>query len=271
MIRYMSKHPDFEGGCLKCKQVGETFYFSGRIEVGVSWNQYIHFFPQDVPMTGESTVAYLVHCKVPERIFRACGHKAKVVMLLRNPVDRLVSNFLMRADVGGLYGDDTVSPNITSDTLIHDTVQKEIQAYFHQLKVLTGMPTPSDLVRNWTPYKCLFDPGCSMIFEGMYYLHLMNWLCNFPAENILIVNSEELFDKTSTPKVLEQVVEFLGLRPLSREEYEEITSEVYNNRTQYHAPPYQVLSESDREELRQVFKPFNKALMKLLDWDIMWT
>ena len=43
---------------------------------------------------------------------------------------------------------------------------------------------------------------------------------------ILIVNSEEFFDKSSV--ILDQVILFLGLERLEWEEYDEITSEIYN-------------------------------------------
>ena len=43
---------------------------------------------------------------------------------------------------------------------------------------------------------------------------------------ILIVNSEEFFGKSSI--ILDQVVQFLGLERLEWEEYDEITSEIYN-------------------------------------------
>ena len=268
LLQYVSSHPDFQGGCLKCRLVGEIFYFSHNFDMQ-AWDQYLSHFPPDVPMTGESSVAYLVNCDTPRRIFKLCGKQAKIVMLFRNPIDRLVSNFLMRARVGGNYGDDTISPNITMSTPIHDVVVKELNAYSKQTaQVLANrnlLPPVVNESDSWLLHKCKFDPGRSLIFEGMYYMHLMNWICNFPAENILIINSEEFYIDTS--KILKQVVHFLGLSELEEEEYKNITSKVYNQGVYDKVLPHQQLSQSDREKLHKVFRPSNEAIKEILHWN----
>ena len=98
----------------------------------------------------------------------------------------------------------------------------------------------------------------------------MNYLCNFPAENILIVNSEEFFAHPS--RVLTQVYEFLGLEHLDDQHIQAITSQVFNNRDRNtEILPHHRLSPTDREELNRVFQPFNEALFKLVHWDdVLW-
>jgi len=132
-------------------------------------------------MSGESSVTYLVHCQVPQRIFSSCGMQAKIVMLLRNPIDRFVSNFLMRVRVSD-YGN-----TITEITPIRSIMEEEMRS-FHSIMSNISFP---NVQQGWKNILCKFRPTESMIFEGMYYVHLLNWMCNFPAENILIINSEE--------------------------------------------------------------------------------
>ena len=104
----------------------------------------------------------------------------------------------------------------------------------------------------------------NMIFDGIYYIHLLNWLRNFPTENILILNSEEFYEHPG--KILDIVFQFLVLTRLDPGTYDSITSTVYN-KGKYEVPAYQRLNSTDIESMMEVFKPFNKALLELLQWD----
>ncbi len=97
-----------------------------------------------------------------------------------------------------------------------------------------------------------------MVYEGLYYIHLLNWLCNFPAENILIINSEEFFRKPI--KILDIAVQFLGLKRLDQKTYELMTRATYNKGK---FNPQQGLSEGDISNLLEVYK----ALLELLQWN----
>lgn len=259
LYHYVSKHPDFEGTRLdRGPKSGETFYFSSVYQ-RKSWNHYLSYFPPDGVMTGEASVGYLVKCNVPRRIFESCGKQAKIVILLRNPVDRFVSNFLMRVRVGGT--------RIQNTTALTTVVKTQLDALFAQ--AFSRKADVTKLPRDWKKLLCLFDPANNLVFEGLYYIHLLNWLCNFPAENILILNSEEFYKNTST--ILKQVFQFLGLKELDSATQEWITSSVYN-RGGSRVPNHQKLSAVDRRKLQGVFEPFNMALFKLLRWStVTWS
>lgn len=254
LYHYISKHPDFEGTRLdQGPKSGETFYFSAEYQ-RKSWDRYLNYFPSEGVMTGEASVGYLVNCKVPQRIFESCGKQAKIVMLLRNPIDRFMSNFLMRVRVGG-----TRMQNTTALTTV---VKMHLNTLFAQ--AFSRKADVTKLDQEWKKLLCLFGPAENLVYEGLYYIHLQNWLCNFPAENILILNSEEFYRNTST--ILKQVFQFLDLKGLDDDTYKWITSNVYN-RGSYSVPSYQKLSHVDRKKLQAVFKPLNTALFKLLGWN----
>lgn len=270
LIHYVSKHPDFTGAVLnRAAQAGETFYFDHYYELGMSWRAYMHLFPSCVVVTGESSVSYLVDCQVPRRVFQSCGNSTKVVMLLRDPVQRFFSDFQMR-----LSGLDinlmAVTKHISSNTHFNNVVDSEISGFTNNLpETFQNSSTTPDantsvLHGNWSDLLCKFNPATSMINEGLYYIHLMNWLCNFPPENILVLNSEEFFSNTSI--LLKQVLDFIGLRDLKESVYDEITSQKYNSRKGAELPAYQTLSASEIEKLTAVFNPYNKALYSLLGW-----
>ena len=256
MIQYISKHPDFKGAKLKGPNVGEVFFFMGKHykpESANQWRWYLSNFPKGV-ITGESSVGYMVHCLVPERIFWACGKQARIVMLLRNPVDRFVSNFLMRVRVPA-YGN-----KITKSTAITSVIQEELKAFFNK----TSKVSAATLTQNWRHMRCTFQQSENMIFEGLYYIHLSNWLCNFPSENILLINSEEMYQNTSI--IMKQVFQFLGLKPMPENERNKIGTHVYNKGKYENTPVHQQLSTSDKQLLQNTFEPYNKALLKLLQW-----
>ena len=256
LYQYLSNHPDFQGTRLDTgPRAGETFYFSARYE-HKSWEDYLKHFPSGGVMTGDSSVGNLVHCLVPARIFESCGKQAKIIILLRNPIKRFVSNFVMRARLS--------TRNIRNTTAFTTVVKTELDEFFSAVFQRNLIPDIAQLPHKWTDIRCLFHPSTNMVFEGLYYMHVLNWLCNFPAENILIINSEEFYRNTSV--ILKQVFQFSGLKPLPQETLTWITSTVYNKGKYYNIPSYQRPTLMDRKKLNSVYEPFNRALFELLDW-----
>ena len=259
LYHYMDKHPNFK--CLRMSNGpmdGETFYFSRGY--GGNWEKYVAKFPRGV-VSGESSVDNIVSCKVPERLFESCGMQAKVVMLLRHPIDRLMSNFLMRARLG------TYSWHPTSmKTKITDEVNSELGRFSKRIAPMIHSNVENFTIspNDWAKILCVFNPATNLVNEGMYYAFVQNYLCNFPAENILFVSSEEFF--TNSSRVLNQIFKFLGLEELDEKTLKGITSEVFNRRNQ-EILPHQVLSAADREKLNRIYQPFNAALFNLLGWD----
>ena len=258
LYQYVSKHPGFKGVNLKnVRRGGETFYFEHRtfIDNMQSWQNYKNLFPQNASMSGESSVGNLLHCKVPQRLFSSCGKQAKVVMLFRNPIERFVSNYLMRFGIG-----------TQSHRKFFSAKKYFIKKYLKG--VMNRSVITQQIEKDWTKLLCLFGPGHNMVFEGIYYVHLLNWLCNFPAENIMIINSEEFF--ASPPTILRQVFEFIDLHQLGNETLQAFTSDIYNQRRKG-VQSSLLLSHADREELSSLFEPYNRALTNLLNWkSVVW-
>ena len=266
LLKYISQHPEFKGALLdRGLHSGETMFFRKKFK-NLAWEEYMSWFPTESGrrlMTGESSVAYLVDCLVPRRIFEYCGRQAKIVMLLRNPVDRFISNFQMRVRVR----------RIGKDRHLAEFIQHGLDVFLYGTNRKGSATTKQYLHHGWSSFRCKFPSAKNMIYEGIYYIHLMNWLCNFPAENIMIINSEEFFQNTH--RILKQVFQFLGLRSLPDDEtYKMSVAKVYNHGRYADVPPHQQLTKENRNKLRMVYKPFNEALFEMLNWtrgDIEWT
>ena len=260
LYQYLSKHPDFKGILLeRGPSAGETYYFSSRYETH-PWEYYISRFPVH-KMTGDASVGNLIHCKVPERLYTSCGRASKVIILLRDPIKRYQSNFRMRVREG------------TANTKPYSRISTLVMTEVHRLyeSFLRRDVNMNDLTANVNTMLCSYRSSKNCIYEGMYYVHLHNWLCNFPAENILILNTEEFYNK---PKcIFSQVLDFVGLRPLDDGVMNEITQVKYNyGGKEENEPDYRLLSSSDKKRLQAIYEPFNKKLFDLLKWhNINWT
>ena len=259
LYQYLSMHPDFSGiGINDTKWVGETFYFAQRYGQ-VSLNSYLNLFPKR-KMSGDASVDNLLHCKAPFRILRTCGGRnTKVIILLRHPIQRYVSNFMMRV-VRRAY---KLHSNSSS---IHDQL-------LHDIKLLNQHLGANDRVyphhaSEWSKLLCLFECCQNILYEGLYYVFVMNWLCNFPKENILFINSEEMFWRPAL--ILKQVLDFVGLKPLSTESLYDITSHLYNKGVKPFLPQHH-MSPDDQELLLSYYSIFNDAIFDLLDWKLNWS
>ena len=259
LYQYLSRHPDFEGIRLdKGPSAGETFYFSARYET-YPWEYYISHFPTN-KMSGDSSVGNLINCKVPGRLYKSCGKASKVIMLLRNPIERYQSNFRMRVRRS--------TGNTNSFSKISTLVRAEVHRLYQSL--LQRGANMNDLASSVNMLLCLYQSAKNCIYEGMYYVHLHNWMCNFPPENILILNTEEFRNRSKC--IFSQVLNFVGLRPLDDGILNTITEMKYNYGGEVEdEPDYRLLSSSDKKTLQTIYKPLNDKLFNLLQWhDVSW-
>ncbi|XP_065885583.1 carbohydrate sulfotransferase 15-like [Dysidea avara] len=255
MYQYLSNHPDFSGVRLdKGPSAGETFYFQRQF-LKKPWSEYMSEFPTD-KMSGDSSVGNLVDCRVPQRLYSSCGRTAKVVVLLRDPLERFQSNFRMRVRLKTTNG---------AQKNISDIVEQQIISFYNRLSS-RGIINMDDLSGHPNNLTCTCGPAGNMVFEGLYYVHLHNWLCNFPAENILILNTEQFQD--NSVKSLAEVMEFVGLHPLEDHVMQQVTSVMYNYGGKLEDElSFRKLTMSDKKKLLSIYESFNNKLFQLLKWN----
>ena len=89
LFEYIRQHPDIYMSVIK-----EPFFFDFNYEKGVSY--YEDFFKQhnQEKIVGEATVWYMSWPNVPKRIYKTIPN-VKLLFVLRNPIDRAFSNYLM--------------------------------------------------------------------------------------------------------------------------------------------------------------------------------
>ena len=176
LYEYLTAHPDVGAAHRK-----EVHFFDRHYGRGVDW--YRAHFPLEgeYPIVGEASPYYLFHPSVPERL-REVVPEAKLIALLRNPVDRAYSQYHMKVSRG------------VESLSFDEAIEREPER-------LAACDDPTGAA--WRHH--------SYLARGRYAEQLERWLRRFSRDKMLILKSEELYAEPQ--RVLGQVQHYLGLSP----------------------------------------------------------
>jgi Sulfotransferase domain len=240
LLAYLGDHPEIGVSVRK-----EVRYFDFNYEKSSGW--YRAHFPSVVfwlrlrlrtgrwPQVGEATPFYLNYPPAARRI-AAFNPRMKVIALLRDPAARAYSHYMhavrtQREDlsfVEALAAEDT--------RLANERARAE------------GDETFVSLARFTQGY-----------LDGSRYAeHLARWLDAFPAEQVLVLEAEALFDRPDD--VYAEVAEFLGVSNESLPEYP------VRNAAEYDMPHAEWL-----DEARARLDDDTRSLTQLLGRAFRWT
>jgi len=240
LYNYLIQHPSVEPAIAK-----EIGFFEANFDKGLKW--YKQFFPTLLHrynilkdfrsdfITGEATPTYINNPHVPERI-KKCVPDVKLIVLLRNPVDRAFSQYFKIVKEG--------RENLSFEEAIR-MEEKRIDGEFEKM------------IQNKNYYSMNYH-NYSYLSGGIYVDKLKKWFEIFPKEQILVLRSEDLYEKPSL--IYETTLEYLNLRKWKLKEYLK-----YN----YYADQ-QKIGELIRKQLIDYFKPHNERLYRFLDRDFGW-
>lgn len=227
---YLGAHPQVQTPATK-----ELHFITDRYERGLDW--YLGQFPAELApdvITGEATPYALFHPLAPRRL-REIAPAARLIALLRNPVDRAYSQYFLERSGG------------------HETLDFAAALDAEQTR-LDG--EEARLAREAT-YASAPHKHASYLARGDYARQLERWLAIFPKEQILIIRSEDLYERTA--ETFAQVTQFLGISLTTPIQF------TAHNRSA--SPP---LDPAIRDRLSRHFIPLNARLAGLLGWDPGW-
>lgn len=185
---------------------------------------------------------------------RAICPWTKVIIILRNPVDRAYSQYQMCIDPEGTKEQLAVRGeawfrNLTFEAAIEAEI-KELQeagitpdcSYeLFQKKVLSNRP--------------MNHGGHSLVARGLYALQVAHWQANWPESQLKILSINDIKGpKQDVQRCLDDVFSFIGIPPI------DVTDLNAKNTRNYNQP----LSQSTRERLERFYEPYNATLFKLL-------
>lgn len=242
LYNYLTAHPRVAGTKRR-----EVHFFDLNYQRGFDW--YLQQFPpawrgkavtlrhREV-VTGESSPYYLFHPWVPQRL-RAALPSAKLIVLLRNPVDRAFSHYqLMRKK-----GRETLT--------FADAIAAEPERLHAHAEAMERDP------HHHSPAH--FDH--SYLARGVYADQLQRWLEAFPREQLHVIKSEDLY---RDPQVIcTETLRFLD--PKLVDDYQANGYERFNSTAADELP------KSLRVRLEDYFRPHNERLCGMLKRNLQWT
>ncbi|MCY7382712.1 MAG: tetratricopeptide repeat protein [Microcoleus sp. CAN_BIN18] len=184
LYTYLAQHPQILTPIKK-----EMDFFSWHFDRGIDW-YLAHFPPMPVGeqfLTGEASPSYFDCREAPERLYSAFP-EVKLVVLLRNPVDRAISQFYRLTELNWEVR--------SFDRAISDEIERLNQ-------------NPAYIIGE--------EPG-NYLARGRYIEFIKNWLAFFPREQLLVLKSEDLY--AGAAATVSQVLEFLDLPEYQLPEYQ---------------------------------------------------
>jgi hypothetical protein len=231
LYEYLRSHPQITGPSWK-----EVSFFDRHWARGESW--YRGNFPNLArtreKLVGEASPSYVFHPLAPQRVQEVVP-EARLIVLVRNPVDRALSQYNHEVALG------------REPLPFEEALEAEEERLRGELERMAG--DPRYFSREWWShtYKA----------RGRYTEQLERWLAVFPREQLLVLPSDDL--GSDPARAHAQVLEFLGASPQRLNSY----PRVYERE-------YEPMKPETRERLAAEFEEPNRRLYELLGRDLGW-
>jgi hypothetical protein len=191
---------------------------------------------------------------VPQRILCA-DPNAKVILVLRNPVDRSFSHYNHRirsAKKAKTYGND------------YPSFEEAFKGNVHKLNetgLLNTTLSPKEEYDLWSKYHHSHPDGSEkgLITRSLYAIQIRQWIAAFRdhfgpetfLDHLLILESEAMHvDKQA---YYDKVLDFIGLSPYTLPDFKD-----------RHVGHYQPMANETKKYLQDLYRPHNRKLHELL-------
>ncbi|XP_070834109.1 carbohydrate sulfotransferase 15-like [Chaetodon trifascialis] len=168
---------------------------------------------------------------------------AKIIMILRDPVERLYSHYLYSR-----HGKESVKG-------FHQEVMKSVQLFQSCLS--------EQSIRACAYNGSLYNAMPLKLNIGLYVVFLLDWLTVFHRDQILVLRLEDY--SADLRATLQKAFDFLGLSPLSVKLEEEVMKKRVANKRGMQDREIGPMLPATRDLLREFHRPFNRKLASLLD------
>lgn len=229
---YLNLHPNIASAYQK-----ETKYFDLYHQRSINW--YKGFFPKQKSNTisGEATPDYFFDPEVPKRI-KASFPNIKLILLLRDPVERAVSHYNFNKDRG--------IEALNFSEAIHAEQERVETQQNKEVHLKSG-------------FISTFKREFSYVQRGKYIEQLDWWLRFFKMEQFHFCSSEDL--KSNPENTVKQIYKFLGLSSF------DIQNTLASNVSLSDEP----IDKEIKSYLSDEFAPYNNRLFELIGQSFNWT
>ena len=240
---------DISDVSLPSKKEIHFFDQSTNFEKGLSWYENTYFSNSDkYSAVGEITPSYIFIDEVPKRIKEYLGEKVKFILILRNPIERAYSQYIMKYK------------------------SKEELHSFNDALILENSRTINDLQNN---------KQYSYLARGLYSRQIDNYLKHFDIEQFLFIEFDDFVKNQDS--TISKICDFLNIK-----KDKEITSKVihtsklsitqkikfnmlnnnYNPFSIFTSDGYPCMSKKIKKTLLEYYKNDILRLEKIIDKDL---
>ena len=242
LYHLLGQHPLVEPAAAK-----EPHFFDSLYDEGIEW--YRQNFPTPrqkdgrTTITGEATPS-MFSPQVPGRVAEVVP-EARLIALLRNPVDRAYSHYQQMVRRG------------VEKRTFEEAVEAE----------RAGSPADKDEMPEDGYRAGPARPRSSYLSRGLYVDHLSRWSEHFDREQMLVLKSEDFFG--DPVRTLGVVLGFLGL-PEWEPDPSEPRGKNVDERKKFKGKYKQEMAPETRRRLEEYFEPHNRRLYDYLGKDFGW-
>lgn len=239
LYSYLIQHPSIYSSTEK-----EPGFFGPMFNTGILWYKahfpsylfkfYVKWIRKRDFITGEASTIYLLDPRTPKRVLKKI-RDVKLIVLLRNPVDRAYSNYNFQ--VKRKRENRSFNQAIESELKLLNTVHSNLKEYEQN--------------------EIIMQKAYSYLLPGIYIDQLKNWFDFFAKSKFLIIKTEEF--NMYPEKTLKDVFEFLG-----------VSSYSVTNLKKQNVGSYQLMDPKTRKELIDFYKLHNRRLSDLLGIKLNW-
>ena len=212
----------------------------------------------------DSTPAYVFYSdRVPSRLF-CVAPWVKLILLLRNPVDRAYSQYIMqKVERKKEFLDGKTFEQLVQEDMLKLKAAGVIREWKDKDDFRSFSGSQEETIAWETYIDSLVDNR--YIGRGLYAIQLRHWFnamdtIGKPRSDLLVVHSDDMKDNTG--QVYRKILKFLGIREV------ELTNFSIRHQGQYDAP----LSSEMRSRLEAFYEPYNRQLYDMLgsEWEGVW-
>ena len=229
LFQLLSDNPNVENSHKK-----EIHYFDWNYDRSLSWYK-LHFPITRVKVTGEATPFYLYHPDCPARV-RQDLPDCKLILLLRNPVDRAYAHYHMSKR--------KKKESLSFENAI-DTERSRMTKALEEAKLHNRYDTVPLLYHNY-------------LSRGIYQEQLKRWFLQFPRSSFHILSFEDFI--TQPQLEYDRICTFLNILKADISILPRLNADTYED-----------MDKRTRSKLIEYFRPHNEQLFELIGYSLPWS
>lgn len=251
LLKFIGTHPNVSAAG------AEAHFFDRFYHMGLDWYRDQMPFSTKYQITIEKTPKYLVDKQVPRRVFHM-NPKIKLIVVVRNPVERAISEYVQskenRIKKRHLTARRLAYNSLNDSTIVHRMI------YDQDGQIKLDKP---------------------MIKNGLYVEHLKNWLKFFPLDQFLFINGESLVKSPSVE--MQRMETFLNLKHVIKREhfvydhrkgfpciYKPLESREVKCLNEQKGRKHPVIEKKILDDLQQLYRPYNKEFFETIQQEAWW-